>query len=326
MAYQWGFVALVLICTTLSGVALAELSGEQNETSLSVGISGTGPDTVSADLVLEEKIENLTAFVKKGVSYAKNNTKEDALAHFNDLTGEFVNGEQYLFAYDINGTTLALAYEPELIGTNRMNLTDSNGMEFFKAMTYIAGYGGGFIYYVYPNPAQNRSEQVKFTYVEPINDTWFVGSGFYLPHINAVIDKDAIAGLVSRVEQGAAFAESEGEEKSSAAFNDINGTWSKDNTYLFSYGFDGMTLAMPYQPERVGTNRMDKTDKYGCLIARLEIDTAKAGGGFVYVAYYNPASGKDELKFCYVLPVQGDRLVGSGIYTGSDLSVPDTTS
>jgi signal transduction histidine kinase len=39
------------------------------------------------------------------------------------------------------------------------------------------------------------------------------------------------------------------------------------------------------------------------------------GGGFVYVDYLNPDTGKPGMKLCYVAPVDDTWLVGSGIYT-----------
>jgi signal transduction histidine kinase len=200
-------------------------------------------------------------------------------------------------------------------------MVDSNGMAFFELLADVARYGGGYLYYVYPNPDQNMTEQVKLVYVESIDDTWFIGSGIYLPHIHAKMEEDAISELIDRVLKSVEFAKIEGKEKASSVFNDINSTWAKDSSYIFAYDFTGATLAMPYQPEAIGEDRWEYTDRYGSPIARLEIDVAKRGGGFVYVVYYNPDTKRDELKLCYVLPVDNDWLVGSGLYTGDDLSV-----
>jgi signal transduction histidine kinase len=217
MAHPWALFGLILMYASLTGITYAEISSDQNDTSQSGCIFGYDIlNTTNNSLPLKEKISDMTTFVKKGITYAKNNSKESTLAAFNDIKGDFVKGEQYLFAYDTNGTTLALPYQQEIIGTNRMDLVDSNGMAFIKALTYLAGYGGGYLYYVYPNPAKNLTPQVKFAYVEPVDDTWFVGSGIYLPNIDAFQDKKAISGLVDRVNRSAAFAEKAGKEKASA--------------------------------------------------------------------------------------------------------------
>ena len=60
-------------------------------------------------------------------------------------------------------------------------------------------------------------------------------------------------------------------------------------------------------------------DSYGAPIIVQELRAAKRGGGFVYIVYYNPDSGNNELKLCYVLPAGDDWFVGSGIYLGRDL-------
>jgi len=75
------------------------------------------------------------------------------------------------------------------------------------------------------------------------------------------------------------------------------------------------TLALPFQPEVIGTNRTDFTDTYGVKVTAWEIAVAKSGGGFVYVDYLNPDTGKPGMKLCYVAPVDDTWLVGSGIYT-----------
>jgi len=85
---------------------------------------------------------------------------------------------------------------------------------------------------------------------------------------------------------------------------------------IFAYAFNGTTLALPFQPDMIGSNRMDFSDTYGVKITAWEIATAKRGGGFVYVDYLNPESGAAGLKLCYVAPVDDEWLVGSGIYAG----------
>lgn len=307
---------MILFCTVLTGITCAEPAADQNGQSLPAGTAGSVIGNATGIAIPQDEIGNLTDFVKKGVDFARNNSKEDALARFNDVNGEFVQGDRYIFAYDMNCTTLALPFEQEWIGKDRTNITDPNGMAYLQAIRRIAEYGGGYIYYVKANPVQNNTEQVKFTYVEPVDTTWFIGSGFYIPQEDALIDKGAIAGLKARVEKAAAFGEKEGKERASLAFNDRNGSWEKEGSDIFAYDLNGTVLALPFLPEKTGTNRMDMTDRYGSPAFRLMIDNAIAGGGFNYIIYYNPDTGKDEMKFCYVLPVQDDWMVGSGIYLG----------
>ena len=57
-------------------------------------------------------------------AYAKTNGREKTLAEYNNSNGSFIKGELYIYAYDFNGTTLALPFNPEKIGVNRLNETD----------------------------------------------------------------------------------------------------------------------------------------------------------------------------------------------------------
>ncbi|PKL60257.1 MAG: sodium:calcium antiporter, partial [Methanomicrobiales archaeon HGW-Methanomicrobiales-4] len=267
---------------------------------------------------LNESISALDLFISEGKSYALEHTKEEALYEFNNLSGPFVSGDKYIFAYDGNGTCLALPYQSGLIGKNRMKLTDINGFAILPALIDVAHMGGGYLYFVYPNPADGFKPELKLFSVAPISDDWFIGSGIYLPKIDAAIHSEDISALLKRVKGAVAHADDVGKKQAIVDFNDINGSFADGGSYIFAYDYNGMTLALPHQPDYIGTNREEFTDKYGSRITRMEIDAAKRGGGYVYVVYYNPETGKDELKLCYVAPAGDDWLVGSGIYTGEE--------
>jgi signal transduction histidine kinase len=126
-------------------------------------------------------------------------------------------------------------------------------------------------------------------------------------------NNDKISELEKRVKGAALLGENEGKEKASTLFNDKNGSFVKDNNYIFALDYNGTVLSMPYNPKKIGQNCLNTTDIYGTPVYRLAVDIAKSGGGFTYLAYYNPESGKDELKLGYILPVDDNWLVGSGI-------------
>ncbi|PWR74704.1 cache domain-containing protein [Methanospirillum lacunae] len=268
---------------------------------------------------LNSSILSLTEYMENATDYAKNHGKKEVLSVFNNQSGPFVTGDRYIFAYDMNGTALALPFQQGFIGKNRMNLTDVNGFSILPAMIDRASDGGGYLYFVYPNPAENYTPMLKLFQVKPVDDSWFIGSGIYIPQIQASISPQNLSDLNTRVKKAAMHADDIGKEKAIADFNDINGTYADGGDYIFAYGYDGTTLALPHQPELIGTNRSDYTDQFGCQIIRMEIDAAKRGGGYVYVVYGNPDTKKNELKLCYVTPAGDDWLVGSGIYTGQNL-------
>lgn len=270
---------------------------------------------VTTGEAIDARIANLTRFVSGAAAYAKEHGREAALQEFNNPDGMFTKGDLYIFAYDMNGTTLALPYQKGLLGTARVGISDPNGVAFFDRMIELAREGGGSLYYIYPNPDDKYREEFKFSYVMPVDNRWFIGAGIYLPEISAGFNTSEREKLVERVKQARGYAQVHGANKAIADFNDRKGIFANGTRYIFAYGFNGTTLALPFQPEAIGSDRQNFTDPYGVKITAWEISTAKQGGGFVYVNYPNPGTGAVGMKLCYVAPVDDQWFVGSGIYT-----------
>jgi signal transduction histidine kinase len=260
------------------------------------------------------EVEDLDASVQAAAGYARERGKTAALQEFNDQEGRFVDGDQYIYAYDMNGTVLALPFQKGLIGENRLDVQDQNGVAYIRALVGAASRGGGHVYYVYPNPAAGFAEELKLSSVTPVDNEWFVGSGMYLPHLEAAFGQQEKDDLVRRVRGARDFAQREGRDAALSAFNDLSGSWATGGGYIFAYEMNGTTLALPYQPELIGINRLGFKDHYGVMAVDWEIEVAQQGGGFVYLIYPNPDTGFEALKLCYVAPVDGEWFVGSGIY------------
>ncbi|HOI12558.1 MAG TPA: cache domain-containing protein [Methanoculleus sp.] len=273
------------------------------------GAAGERPPVADAD--------EMKAFVAEAALYAREHGRTEAVAAFNDPDGEFVRGELYIFAYDMNGTILALPFQQQFIGTNRSEVHDSIGVAYIAGMSSLAAEGGGSICYVYPNPAREYAEELKLGYVLPVDETWFVGSGIYIPGVGTGFNTSVRETLVQRVKAARDYAQEHGKEAACAAFNDLAGDFADGGAYIFAYTMDGTTLALPYQPEYIGENRFGLEDRYGVRVILLESAAAESGGGFVYITYYNPDTGLDELKLCYVAPVDDEWFVGSGVYAGA---------
>lgn len=89
---------------------------------------GNGKFNYSSIVYVEPTREDVVSFVKDAYEYVKKNGKEKALAEFNDPNGSFQRGELYMFAYDMDGNTLALGNDPSLAGTNRIDFRDPDGL------------------------------------------------------------------------------------------------------------------------------------------------------------------------------------------------------
>jgi polar amino acid transport system substrate-binding protein len=259
--------------------------------------------------------EELIAFVNEARDFVLEEGQDKALVVFNDPKGEFVRGALYIIAYDFNGTSLAHPYDPEMIGKNVLNMTDSNGVALKRNMRDMARAGGGFTYYIWPNPAHSMAEELKLTYVLKVDEELWLGAGVYLPGQAPIFSKGAREDLVAFVERAKDFALNNSRDVALKAFNDSDGIFVKRDLYIWAYDFNGTTLAHPFRPELVGKNNINLTDINGVPLVKNMIVIAERGKGFLYYVWPNPIhDNKEELKLAYIMKVNDSLWIGSGIY------------
>jgi signal transduction histidine kinase len=264
-------------------------------------------------------VDDLVLFVKSAMTYAQENGKYMALMEFSNKTGSFVNGELYIYAYDFNGTNIAHPFKPDWIGENKLDESDSNGVQYIRNLIETAKRGKGFTYFIFPNPAHDSKDELKLGYVMKVDDNWWLGSGLYLTNISATFDQKERDELFAYVNEGLQFAKKSSKEKALEVFNDPSGNFSRDGRYVFAYDYDGQSLALPYQPELVGTRRIDAQDPNGVYFIQQVIDVAKMGNGSLYYIYPDPSRNMtNKLKLSYVADVDGSWLLGSGMYADNE--------
>lgn len=134
-----------------------------------------------------ESRKNLVAFVDEAARYASENGREKALQAFNNKNGSFVRGNLYIFAYDFNGTVLSLPCQPQLVGSNRIDAKDPNGVRFVRNCIDQAKRGEGYLYYIYANPSKNMAQELKLGYVRNVDGNWWLGAGIYASESNTTI-------------------------------------------------------------------------------------------------------------------------------------------
>jgi signal transduction histidine kinase len=280
--------------------------------------SGTTPSTTLAPVSGEP--EELVAFVERAYEYAQVHGQEAALREFNNQTGRFVEGELYIFAYDLEGNTLALPFQPDLIGKNRWNATDANGTAFIQELIRTAQSDGGFVWYQYLDPSDNCTSKPKLSYVMLVDQDWLIGSGIYEPDeddpiVSVGADPQVREDLKSFVAEAIEYAGEYGKDAAIAEFNDQNGTFVRGNLYIYAFDYQGNTLALPHQPQLVGKDLSGLQDPFGVNYTRIEIFLAQQGGGFIYYHYPNPARNMTvEPKMSYIAPVDETWWLGAGIY------------
>ena len=264
--------------------------------------------------------EEMVAFVETAFEFAKTAGKAAALAEFNTRSGRFVDGELYIFAYDLQANALALPYQPELVGTNRWNLTTVDGARPLPDTIRAAQSGGGFSHFHYQDPADNYTVKPKLGYAILAGPDWIIGSGIYDanegdPFVRRGEDPRVRGNLTSFVNESVAYAREHGRTAALAAFNDPNGSFVRGDLYVFALEYDGTNLAHPFRPELVGTDRSGARDSLGVNYTRVQSLLAQQGGGFVFYRYPNPAHGMaPESKMSYVAPVDDTWYVGAGFY------------
>lgn len=120
------------------------------------------------------------AMVKKAVAYIKANGPEKAYAAFDNRHGQFVDGELYVFVYDLNGKVLAHGSHIKLVGKNLSNAQDVNGKYYVKERIELAKTKKTFWQdYAFEDPVTKKIEP-KESYCERVTDT-VVCAGIYKP-------------------------------------------------------------------------------------------------------------------------------------------------
>lgn len=104
------------------------------------------------------------------------------------------DGDNYIFIGDSNGVQLATGVA-SLLGTNIMDLQDSEGRYFVRELYQVARSGGGFVDYHWNNPDKQTLDP-KTSYAamfQPWN--WMVGSGMNMKALEAAMVRSEVASL-----------------------------------------------------------------------------------------------------------------------------------
>ncbi len=106
--------------------------------------------------------------------------REAVFAKFDDIKGQFVEGEYYLFVYNLDGTVIAHEASPELIGQNLIDKEDADGVKMIAEMVRIAKEeGSGWISYLWPYPGTGEIKPKRAYIARPGEMEMFIGCGYY---------------------------------------------------------------------------------------------------------------------------------------------------
>jgi len=161
---------------------------------------------------------------------------------------------------------LADPYAHENIGKAPNMYNDLNGVTYAKIINSLTKRGGGFAYFIHPNPDNSNALELKLQYKVKADEELYLTSGI----------NESRKELISFVESAREFALNHTKEEALKAFNDPNG--------------------------------VDQ-------IRNMRDLAANWGDGFFYYIWPNPAhSNARELKLAYVMKVNDEWFLASGIY------------
>jgi cytochrome c len=117
-----------------------------------------------------DKKAEAKAMVEKAAAFVIEHGKEKAIAEMNKPDGQFVKGELYVFAFNLNGVMVAQPKNPKAIGENLIDKPDNKGKLFRKEIIEKAkAEGSGWVDYFYMNP-QTAKEEDKTTYLKKVGE------------------------------------------------------------------------------------------------------------------------------------------------------------
>ena len=259
--------------------------------------------------------EELKAFVENAFVYANTVGKEKALAAFNDPNGEFIDGEMYIFAGDMNGTILSHPYQPALVGKDSWSAEDSTGVKYIQRHIARAQQGGGYVFYLYPNPSVDYSTELKFSYVIEVDNEWYLGAGLYNHNASfshtVSIDWQERNELIKQVRTMHYLAEVNGISAVTDMMMDPNSEFQREGLYPFAVNGTGTMLAFSADPALVGTDQLGSVNSFGMSFVREGISLGAAGGGLMYMLVWDANLQREVYVLDFVKPVGNDTYFAS---------------
>ena len=226
-------------------------------------------------------------------------------AAFEEITssGDYIDGEMYVFVGAPDGVILAHAANPDLVGQDLYDLQDSTGAYIVRGILDTATPDGAWTTYRFTNPTTGE-EEPKHTWAV-LNDGLVFGSGRYVNE--AELAQAMVADAIQRYR-----------EAGPAVFEEITagGRHASGEIYVYVVGPDGTSLAHAANSDLVGQDLSDLQDSAGLFVTRGILDAATPDGAWTIYRFTNPATGREQPKHSWVVRHNG-LVFGAGYYTDS---------
>ncbi len=141
--------------------------------------------------VVRQQVETVHALLEHYQRLADQNqlpvatAKQQAIAAVKALR---YNGDDYFWINDMHPRMIMHPTKPALDGKDLTGNVDPNGMHLFvEFVNTVKASGGGFVFYMWPKPGSEVSQQ-KVSYVKGFAPWgWIIGSGIYLDTVNNTV-------------------------------------------------------------------------------------------------------------------------------------------
>jgi signal transduction histidine kinase len=121
-----------------------------------------------------------------------------------------------------------------------------------------------------------------------------------LPFATALANAPSKDEVVAVVKKAVEFYKTNGRDKALAEFNKKDGLFAKGEDYVDVHDINGVCVAHPISPAKVGLNRLDQSDSAGKFYVKELVDAAKQKpSGWIEYVMKNPTSGKLQNKMAY---------------------------
>ncbi len=266
------------------------------------------------DVTVDEdaKRKETVALVKRAVEFMDKNSLENACAQFSH-TKDFIEGELYIFVFDVSGTVLAHGEQESLIWQDLSKRVDIFGTPIFKEIAQAGSAERGTHWATYEWRGATKKSYIQI--VEKNGKSYFIGAGYY-----SHSKKDAVVNLVKGAVALTKQVLGEG-NPIIQAFSDLSyplGKFVYGDLYLYALDFNGKIMAQGDRPELIGTNSIDYKDATGKLVNQVIINKLKETTDGVWVEYIS----KRAKKIAYAEKVKdangAEYFIACGYYPDAD--------
>lgn len=271
------------------------------------GLTAEPPAARPASTPANPDITRAEALLDKAEAFYRENGQR-AHAAFS-RSGEFRDGALYVYVLDLAGNFLASGGSSvTLIGRNVRDMPDAKGKLFFREILDGARTRRtGLVEYHWLNTGSGQNERKTASY-RVVNDNILV-VGYYSSRATAEQARSLLWAAVHEFKQYG--------ERAIERFNDLNGSFVRDDLYVFVLDMDSQVIiAHGGMPRMINRPVGELIDANGKPFIRDMIKAARANDeGRLEYAWRNPLTQKMERKQTWFVRV-GQQIIAVGAYAG----------